>query len=118
MHGAALKTSKRKRKYLFIDTQVLNINFRYHITYSSNLFAALHEALAEICEEGLENRLKRHKECAKLLWPGIEKLGGRLCVEKPENRFSAVTAFALPKDVDRLVLIGHLLDKYLIFLFF
>lgn len=75
------------------------------------MLAALHEALAEICEEGLENRLKRHKACAELLWPKLEKLGCKLCIEKPENRFVSVTAFKLPDGINRLVLAGHLLDK-------
>lgn len=84
----------------------------YHITYSSNLLAALHEALAEICEEGLEKRFKRHRDCAELLWPALENLGVELCVKKPENRFVSVTTCIMPADINRFVLAGHLLDKY------
>lgn len=76
------------------------------------MLAALHEALSEICEEGLESRFVRHKKCAEVLWPGLEKLGIKLDIEKPENRFTSVTAFVLPPDIHRFVLAAHLLEKY------
>lgn len=76
------------------------------------MLAALHEALAEICEEGLENRLKRHKECSEVLWPKLKELGAGLCVENPKKRFAAVTAFTPPADIERFVLAGHFLDKF------
>lgn len=78
------------------------------------MLAALHQALSQICEEGLENVWDRHKQCAELLWPGLEKLGIRLSIPKAENRFCSVTSFELPSDIDRFILIEQLSNRYVL----
>lgn len=76
------------------------------------MYAALHEAMATICEEGLENSWKRHKECAELLWQKAEEIGQRNLVEKVENRFHGVSIISLPEDVPIAQFLEHLRQRY------
>ncbi len=46
----------------------------YHHTSPINTHYALREALRIVAEEGLEERFKRHRANAKLLWDGLEEL--------------------------------------------
>lgn len=85
--------------------------FSFHCTYSSNLLAALREAFSSICEEGLLNSWRRHRECAELLYEGLEKIGLELCVKTIENRLHVVTPFVLPADVPWLAVFEHLLER-------
>lgn len=47
---------------------------KYHHTVSGTMIYALYEALTLVQEEGLENRWRRHRENAELLWEGLEEL--------------------------------------------
>ena len=51
---------------------------------------ALREALAQVCEEGLENLIHRRMNCAKILYKGIAKLGLEFFVKKEEHRLPTV----------------------------
>lgn len=73
-----------------------------------NMLAALHEALAIICEEGLDNRWQRHKISNEMLWKGAEDLGLKLVVEKVENRLHGVTVVDLPEDIPVQTLLQYL----------
>lgn len=75
---------------------------------NSNMLAALHEALATICEEGLENSWQRHKICNEMLWKGSEKLGLKLIIDEPENRLHGISVVGLPDDVDVQTLLQHI----------
>lgn len=44
-------------------------------TPALSLFFALNEALAMIEEEGLEDRIKRHRDCARRFYEGVQELG-------------------------------------------
>jgi len=83
----------------------------YHHTAPINMNYALREALRLLAEEGLENRWKRHKDNAKLLWSGLEKLGLRLHVEET-YRLPPLTTVVVPDGVDAKKVIGYLRDKY------
>lgn len=72
---------------------------------------ALHEALAIICETGLENVWRKHKECAEIFWEGLEQIGLKPTVAKVENRFCAVTPVDLPPDVKMPVLWDNLVQR-------
>ena len=83
----------------------------YHHTASSNLFFALHEALREIEEEGLEARHDRH-----------HRVGARLRLElgargftpfgDPGHRLPELTAVRLPDGSDAVRLRQVLLERY------
>ncbi|XP_034248092.1 serine--pyruvate aminotransferase, mitochondrial-like [Thrips palmi] len=72
----------------------------YHHTCPVTLFYALREALALVAEEGLTASWRRHQLAAQRLHDGLERLGLRLLVEKPEHRLATVTAVLVPDNVD------------------
>lgn len=84
----------------------------WQYTFSSNLVASIHEALAQISEEGLENVWARHKKNTHYFWKKLEEIGLDCFVEKPENRFNGVTCVKVPENVDQLQLLAHLKNKY------
>ncbi|XP_018567533.1 serine--pyruvate aminotransferase-like [Anoplophora glabripennis] len=84
----------------------------YIYTFNTNMFAAVRQALAEICEEGIENVWKRHQDCSDLFIKKTEKLGIRHFIEKPENRFCGVNCVTLPEDVDWHEFCEYLLSKH------
>jgi alanine-glyoxylate transaminase/serine-glyoxylate transaminase/serine-pyruvate transaminase len=54
----------------------------YFATPAVQLMQALHQALTEVDEEGLERRWSRHRSNAKIIRDGIEKTKNRLVVEE------------------------------------
>ncbi|KAF2879809.1 hypothetical protein ILUMI_26336 [Ignelater luminosus] len=85
---------------------------KYHYTYNSHMICAAREALAEIVDEGLENRWERHKNTAEAFWKGIEKLKMRCFVPNPELRLWTVNMLVLPSDIKWPVLLDYLENKY------
>lgn len=75
------------------------------------MLAAVRQALAEICEEGIENAWLRHQKCSELFIKKIEKLGMRHFIQKPENRFCGVNCVFLPEDVNWQTLCEYLVSK-------
>jgi 2-aminoethylphosphonate-pyruvate transaminase len=73
-------------------------------TPSVTMIVALDEALQELLEEGLENRIQRYRECAYLIREGVRKLNLRMLI--PDYLASnTVTSVFLPEDipVDRFI---------------
>ncbi|MDA4117810.1 MAG: alanine--glyoxylate aminotransferase family protein [Thaumarchaeota archaeon] len=54
----------------------------YFATPAVQLMQALHEALQEVEDEGLEQRWERHKKNARIIRDGIEGVGAKLVVEE------------------------------------
>lgn len=63
------------------------------------LFYALDEALRMVREEGLENRIKRHRACSEAFYAAVETLGLSPLPEK-NVRSNTVIAFSKPEEVD------------------
>jgi aspartate aminotransferase-like enzyme len=63
------------------------------------IFYALDEALTELLEEGLANRVKRHEKSAKALYDGVEELGLKPFARE-EVRSRTVVATLYPEGVD------------------
>jgi alanine-glyoxylate transaminase/serine-glyoxylate transaminase/serine-pyruvate transaminase len=83
----------------------------YHHTGPANMIFALREALRLVAEEGLENRIKRHRTNAELLWGGLEKLG--LPPRVPlEYRLASLTTPQLPDGLDETAIRKQLLQDY------
>ncbi|MFQ5931789.1 MAG: pyridoxal-phosphate-dependent aminotransferase family protein [Nitrospiraceae bacterium] len=83
----------------------------YHHTapISSNL--ALYESLRIVAEEGLEARWARHRECAEMLWDGLQALDMTLMV--PEAyRMITVSTVRVPDGVDEAGVRGRLRSEY------
>ena len=108
---APISISKRAKQYIESNpapTQYLNIK-RYFKYYEDNyetpftpalpLFCAFKEALDIILEEGLQNRIKRHKQCANALYSGLLALG-MSPFAKPDARSNLVLAFTYPSGLD------------------
>lgn len=84
---APISISKEAKKYMIENpppSQYLNLKryFKYYsdsfetpFTPAVSLFYAYQEALNIIIEEGMENRIKRHRKCADAFYSGLEALG-------------------------------------------
>src|SRR5208283_2978777 len=84
----------------------------YHHTPPISLIYALREALRIVQEEGLEARWERHKQNQHALIVGVEAMGLKMFVEKPEDRLPTVTAVKIPAGVDDLKVRNQLLDEF------
>jgi alanine-glyoxylate transaminase / serine-glyoxylate transaminase / serine-pyruvate transaminase len=83
----------------------------YHHTAPVNMNYALREALSIIAEEGLENRWRRHRANAEMLWEGLEELGIECHVEK-DFRLPSLTTARIPEGMDGKAVAGYLLRNY------
>lgn len=83
----------------------------YHHTAPITANYALYEGLRLISEEGLENRWRRHRKNAELLWQGLGDLDLSLHVPE-EHRLPTLTTVRIPEGVDDLGIRQRLLDEY------
>lgn len=83
----------------------------YHHTAPGPMVFALKEALALIQEEGLQNRIARHKKVGDMLHQGLEDLGLELFGD-PENRLSMLTCVLIPDGVEDAPVRERLLKDY------
>jgi aspartate aminotransferase-like enzyme len=84
---APISISKKAKKYMIENppaSQYLNLKryFKYYndsfetpFTPAISLFYAYQEALNIILEEGIQNRIERHRKCANAFYSGLEALG-------------------------------------------
>lgn len=72
---------------------------------------ALREGLAILAEEGLENVIKRHQDCAAQLYKGIQQLGLEFYVEEEHRRLPSVTTIKVPVNVDWRDVVGYAMKK-------
>jgi alanine-glyoxylate transaminase/serine-glyoxylate transaminase/serine-pyruvate transaminase len=92
------------KKYWFSDRV-------YHHTAPGPMVFALKEALTLIDEEGLQNRVARHKKNGDLLKAGLTDLGLELFGD-PDNRLSMLTCVMIPEGADDATVRGRLLKEY------
>jgi alanine-glyoxylate transaminase/serine-glyoxylate transaminase/serine-pyruvate transaminase len=83
----------------------------YHHTAPINLLYGLHEALAMLQEEGLENSWARHQHQHLALRSGIEAMGLSFLVHE-SARLPQLNAIVVPEGVDEAVLRNRLLNEY------
>jgi len=84
----------------------------YHQTGMITMVYALHEALLEIAEEGLEARYARHRANQQALVAGLEALGLTPLVSDPALRLPSLTTVLIPEGTDDRSVRGGLLAKY------
>jgi alanine-glyoxylate transaminase/serine-glyoxylate transaminase/serine-pyruvate transaminase len=72
---------------------------------------ALHEALAIVLEEGLENRFKRHRASHELLREGLRELGVEY-VSQEGHHLPMLNAVKIPDGVDDMTVRRKLLNDY------
>ncbi len=103
---AAERLNERKstNRSWYFDLKLLNdyynISHRYHHTVSITLFYALHEALALIVEEGVEQRWQRHKWAHAQFVKGVEALGLRMHVSNDADRVVNLNTPCVPAGID------------------
>lgn len=99
----------------YLDLKLLDEYFegprRYHHTAPITLFYALHEGLSIIREEGVANRLARHKQCHERLTRGLEDLGLELLVGSGQRIWNLNTP-KVPEGVDDMAVRRHLMENH------
>jgi alanine-glyoxylate transaminase/serine-glyoxylate transaminase/serine-pyruvate transaminase len=110
-----LRARRTPLRSFYLDLQLLDQYYvgahRYHHTASATLFYALHEGLAAIAEEGIEQRWQRHIENHEALVAGLESLGLRMLVA-PASRLSTIHTPLVPKGIDEGALRTRLRDSH------
>src|SRR5438270_206670 len=100
----------------YLDLRLMSNYFEpphvYQHTPSPPLYYAMHQGLAIIEEEGLENRWNRHKRVGERLVSGLVDLGFEPLVRRPEDRIWHLTTVIPPKGVDEAQLRQKLIDNY------
>ncbi|MCA9627830.1 MAG: alanine--glyoxylate aminotransferase family protein [Myxococcales bacterium] len=81
----------------------------YHHTAPINMMYALHEALRLTLDEGLSDRVARHRRHSLALKAGLETMGLELAVPEAE-RLPQLTSVRIPDGVDDAKLRGQLLQ--------
>jgi 2-aminoethylphosphonate-pyruvate transaminase len=79
-------------------------------TPAVQLYAAFNEALSELLEEGVANRINRYGRMAALIRERMEALGVR-AVLPPEQQSNSLTAFYLPEGLTYTVLHDRLKER-------
>jgi aspartate aminotransferase-like enzyme len=67
-------------------------------TPAVSIFYAVNEALKALKEEGLENRIRRHKICSEAFYAAIEAVGLK-CYAKPKFRSNTTIAVEVPSGL-------------------
>ncbi len=83
----------------------------YHHTAPISMIYALHESLALVLEEGLENRWARHERNGRALQAGLEALGLVLHAEEA-YRLPVLTTVRIPEGVNDAEVRGALLKRH------
>jgi len=84
----------------------------YHHTPPIPLIYAVHEALREVLEEGLEAGWERHRQNQLALIAGLEAMGLSLFVQNHADRLPTVTAVNIPDGVDGVKVRTRLLQDF------
>ncbi|XP_066248127.1 alanine--glyoxylate aminotransferase-like [Euwallacea similis] len=117
----AIFERKSKIQVYFWDIKLLGQQWKcfeedlpriYHHTTCANLLYALREGLAVIIEEGLENVIQRHEQCAQQLYKGVVEMGLELFVEDEEKRLPSVTTIKVPPNVIWTDVVGFAMKNY------
>lgn len=83
----------------------------YHHTAPINMIYALHRALSNLLDEGVEASHRRHAEMHARLAAGLEEMGLQLFVA-PEARLPMLNAVTVPDGVDEAVVRRRLLEEH------
>ena len=110
-----MEARSTKSKSWYLDVSMLKNYYTggggraYHHTAPINMVYALREALAIVLEEGLDNRIARHREMHDLLRSGLEKLGLKYI---PEHSLCTLNCVEVPEGIDEAAIRKRLLDEY------
>ena len=118
-----ISISKRAKKYMQENpppTQYLNLKryFKYYEEHNETpftpalpLYYAFREALNIILEEGMENRIRRHRVCADAFYSGLSALG-LTPFAKPDARSNVIIAVNYLQGMDDKKFRGLLSNEF------
>ncbi len=115
--AAAIKARKSKVQSWFLDMNLVmaywgeSVQRTYHHTAPVNAVYALHEALAILEEEGLQNAWARHRRNHLALAAGLEALGLQFVVDAAW-RLPQLNSITIPAGVDDAAVRKQLLHDY------
>ena len=108
------ETRNHKPRVAYLNVHKLyEASTRYHQTPNTpsvTMFYALDAAVEELLDEGLENRIDRHRHCARIIREGVKQMGLRILVDETIAS-STVTSVLLPKEMKLEVFIQGLDDR-------
>jgi alanine-glyoxylate transaminase/serine-glyoxylate transaminase/serine-pyruvate transaminase len=113
---ARMDARKKKPQSWYLDVSMLRKYYLegdgtrvYHHTAPVNMTYALHEALAIVLEEGLENRIARHAQMHQRLRAGLEAMGLQYI---PKNSLHTLNCVRIPAGADDATVRRRLLGEY------
>ena len=110
---AASKSAKLPRSYWGWEEMLANSkNGYFPYTPATNLLYGLHEALAMLREEGLENVFARHARHAEATRRAVRAWGLEILCAVPEEYSSSLTAVMMPAGHDADALRAAILEAY------
>lgn len=112
--SARARQQRNSRPDFALDIQKLEdfwMRRSYHHTISAPLIYALHAALAEVDEEGLDARWKRHQVTHEALVTGLQRLDLEL-LPPVGDRLVSLNAVSVPKGVDAAAVKDRLLTRH------
>ncbi|MFN3652797.1 MAG: pyridoxal-phosphate-dependent aminotransferase family protein [Armatimonadota bacterium] len=83
----------------------------YHHTAPVNAIYGLNESLRLIAEEGLDQRIARHTENARMLQEGLQEMGMELFAQEG-YRLPSLTTVRVPEGCDEAAIRARLLNEY------
>jgi len=110
-----MEARKSKVQSWYLDVSMLKNYYTggtgraYHHTAPINMVYALREALAIVLEEGLENRVARHREMHLLLRRGLEQLGLKYI---PRNSLFMLNCVSVPEGREEAPIRQRLLNEF------
>ena len=92
------KNIKQRNMYLNLYKQYSYFKHNYQMRYTPpvQVVYALRQAIIETKKETVEKRNERYKECCKILWEGLDKIGLKRLVKK-ENSSMLLTSIIEPQ---------------------
>ena len=110
---AASKSAKLPRSYWGWEEMLANSkNGYFPYTPATNLLYGLHEALAMLREEGLENVFARHARHAEATRRAVRAWGLEILCAVPEEYSNSLTAVMMPAGHDADALRAAILEAY------
>lgn len=109
-----MKSRRHPIRSWYLDATLLDTYWNggaYHHTSSSTLNFALLEALTLIDEEGLANRIARHRRHHRALVAGVEAMGLQMLVPA-QYRLPCLNAIRIPDGIDDAKTRGYLLERF------
>jgi alanine-glyoxylate transaminase/serine-glyoxylate transaminase/serine-pyruvate transaminase len=112
--SARARQERNMRPEFSLDVEKLEdfwLRRSYHHTISAPLIYALHAALTEVGDEGLDARWKRHQTVHEALVTGLQDLDLSV-LPPPADRLVSLNAVSVPKGVDAAAVKNRLLDHH------